>query len=45
MAWLNKAIFYCIMDAYNATGIDFRLISLVCKGKRNSTGGYKWRFK
>lgn len=34
-----------IMDAYNETGIDFRLISLVCKGKRNSTGGYKWRFK
>lgn len=31
-------------DAYRETGIGYKLISLVCCGLRNQTGGYIWRF-
>lgn len=32
-------------EAFNATGVNFKLISLVCNGKRKSSGGYIWKFK
>ena len=25
-------------------GVTFKNISAVCRGRRNSAGGYKWRF-
>ena len=33
-----------IMEAYRNTGIHFTKISECCSGKRNSAGGFKWRF-
>nr|DAF55216.1 MAG TPA: PROTEIN/DNA Complex catalytic motif, Helix-turn-helix DNA [Siphoviridae sp. ctZHD14] len=29
-------------EAYRQTGCSVSKISLVCSGKRNTTGGYKW---
>lgn len=34
-----------ISDAHRATGFDISLISKCCRGIRNSTGGYAWRYK
>ena len=31
-------------DAYRKTGISFQNISLVCKGKRQTAGGYHWKY-
>ena len=37
-------IFESISDASRKTGVDFRLISAVCLGKRKTTGGYHWAY-
>lgn len=37
--------FYGIAEAQKETGIIFQNISKVCKGKRNSAGGYIWRYE
>lgn len=34
----------CARDASRELGIDFRNISSCCLGKRQSAGGFKWRF-
>lgn len=31
-------------DAYRATGINSQNICMVCRGKRYTAGGYKWKF-
>ena len=36
--------FESVMDAYRKTGVGFRNISMVCHGKRKTTGGFHWRF-
>lgn len=33
-----------IRKAAEGLGIEYKNISAVCRGKRNSAGGYKWRF-
>lgn len=35
--------FYSLMDAFRKTGVNFRNISSVCKGRRITAGGYKWK--
>jgi len=36
---------YCsLSEAGRRTGVDHRYISLVCNGKRKTSGGYKWKF-
>ena len=32
-------------EAAKKLGIEYKNISAVCRGKRDSAGGYKWRFK
>lgn len=34
----------CMMDVERELSINHRSISLVCRGKRNHAGGFKWRF-
>ena len=34
-----------IVDAANATNSCFKLISMVCKGKRKTHNGFKWKYK
>lgn len=34
-----------LMDACRDTGVDFRNISLCCNSKRNTAGGYWWKFE
>lgn len=41
--FLNK--FYGISEASREMGIPIQNISKVCRGKRNSAGGYIWRFE
>lgn len=36
--------FNSVSDAGRYTGVDYRNISMVCNGKRKSTGGYIWKF-
>jgi hypothetical protein len=36
-------VFSCINDAEKSIGI-FGHISQVCKGKRKTCGGYKWKY-
>lgn len=38
------ASFQSISEAYKATGIAISSISAVCNNKRNSAGGFRWRF-
>ena len=38
------AIYSSITDAARATGADRRKISAVCLGKRQTTGGYHWKY-
>lgn len=35
----------CARDVYRELGISYKHISSVCKGIRNSAGGYIWKFK
>ena len=37
--------YYGIAEAQKETGILFQNISKVCKGKRNTAGGYIWRYE
>lgn len=37
--------YFSISEADRKTGIDFRNISACCIGKRQSAGGYKWKYK
>ena len=39
------AEFYGTYEAERKTGINFRNISAVCRGKRKSAGGYQWKYK
>ena len=42
----NKQLDFCsTMDAERKTNIDHRRISLSCKGKLKSVGGYTWKYK
>lgn len=43
----NKVInyFYGIGEANRKTGIQFKNISAVCRGKRKSAGGFQWKYK
>lgn len=40
---LNK-VFPSIIEAFRQTGVDYRHLSDVCKGKRKSAGGYHWQY-
>lgn len=40
---LNK--FYGISEASRESGLPIQNISKVCKGKRNSAGGFIWRYE
>ena len=33
-----------LLEAYRKTGISFKNISSVCKGRRQTAGGYQWQF-
>lgn len=37
-------VFNSIHEGARETNLDHRRIQLVCKGKRKSTGGYKWKY-
>lgn len=37
-------VFESIMEAQRQTGIDFRHISRVCRGKRKTSGGFHWSY-
>lgn len=37
--------FYGILEAERETGIQFKNISAVCRGKRKHAGGYSWTYK
>lgn len=39
------AEFYGMHEAERQTGIQFKNISAVCRGKREVAGGYQWRYK
>lgn len=39
------ARFYGILEAERETGIQFKNISAVCRGKRKHAGGYSWTYK
>lgn len=39
------AEFYGISEANRKTGIQFKNISAVCRGKRKSAGGFQWKYK
>ena len=45
----REDVFICeyksIVDAANATNSCFKLISMVCKGKRKTHNGFKWKYK
>ena len=41
----HVAYYDSLMDAGKATEINFRNIQTVCKGARNSAGGYRWRYQ
>lgn len=41
---ISVAKFISLKDANRKTGIDFRMISRVCRGQRLYTGGYIWKF-
>lgn len=40
--YLNS--FGSIKEAYRITGVNSSDISICCKGKRKSAGGYKWSY-
>lgn len=40
----TNTIYDSISQAYHETGIPFQNISEVCKGKRQTAGGYHWKF-
>lgn len=37
--------YYGIMEAQRETGVQFKNISKVCHGERNSAGGYFWKYE
>ncbi len=39
------AKFYGILEAERETGIQFKNISAVCRGKRKTAGGFQWKYK
>ncbi|MBO5714322.1 MAG: HNH endonuclease [Clostridia bacterium] len=39
------ATFYGISEAERETGIQFKNISAVCRGKRKTAGGFQWKYK
>ena len=39
------AEFYSILEAERRTGIDNTHISLCCKGKQKTSGGFLWKYK
>lgn len=39
------ATFYGISEAERETGIKFKNISAVCRGKRKTAGGFQWEYK
>ena len=38
------AKFYGILEAERETGIQFKNISAVCRGKRKTAGGFQWKY-
>lgn len=40
----TNTIYTTLTEAQRATGIDHSNISAVCRGKRQTTGGYHWRY-
>lgn len=40
----TQVVYEGVLDAYKKTGIHMSNISLVCKGKRKTAGGYRWKY-
>jgi group I intron endonuclease len=40
----TNAVYPCIRDAFRATGVRYDSISLCCRGKGKTAGGYHWQY-